>query len=153
MVTAEYSHKAEVKYNQAAYQQERINELMRTINLCQISPTQFNLAYGEFNYRIIFNVLTTYYMEIRVKLKEERKKIDVVMHDLYSYMEANPIVSQGTKSSLYAREEVSSKFNTEAWSIIKRALFIYQNKILDAAESRGMGNPNKKDPSKAVIDL
>lgn len=150
---ADYVPKTEVKFNQAAYQQERINDLMRTINICWINPTQYNMLFRDFNYRVIFRVLTSYYAEIRVKLKKERKDIDIIMGKLDNFIEANPIVVQGQKQSLYSSPQGNTKFDQKSWKIIKDALFIYQNKILDAADTHGMGNPTKKDPSKAVIDL
>ncbi len=145
--------KSEVKFNQAGYQQERINDLMRVVNLCWINPIQFNERFMDYNYRVIFSVLTSYYSEIRVKLKTERKDIDKIMNKLDAYIEANPIVSSNKKASLYGNSGGTMNFNEESWIVIKQCLFIYQNKILDCAESYGMGNPSLKDITKAVIDL
>ena len=145
--------KSEVKFNQAGYQQERINDLMRVVNLCWINPIQFNETFMDYNYRVIFSVLTSYYSEIRVKLKDEREGIDELMNKLDKYIEANPIVSANKKASLYGNSGGTMNFNEESWRVIKQCLFIYQNKILDCAESHGMGNPTKKDVTKAVIDL
>ncbi len=147
------THKSEVKFNQAAYQQERINDLMRTINLCWVNPIQFNYQFNDYNYRVIFSVLTSYYREIRVKLNTEKKDIDKLMNNLDSYIENNPILVSRTSSSLYNNASKGIKFNEKAWKIIKGSLSIYQNKILDAAEAHGMGNPTIKDPSKAAIDM
>ena len=145
-------HKSEVKFNQAGYQQERINDLMRVINLCWINPTQYNYQFNDFNYRVIFRVLTSYYSEIRSKLKTEREGIDKLMNLLYSYIENKPIVSTKKQASMFNTSN-KTKFDNASWSKINRALFLYQNKILDAAESHGMGNPTIKDPSKAAIDM
>jgi len=145
--------KSEVKFNQAGYQQDRINDLMRIINLCWINPTQFNYTFQDYNYRVIFSVLTSYYTEIRVKLKTEKEYIDKLMNHLDEYIEANPILKSKKKASLYGNENGTVAFNDDAWKVIKKCLLFYQNKILDGAESHGMGNPTKKDVTKAVIDL
>lgn len=145
--------KGEVKFNQAAYQQERLNDLMRVISVCWISPTKFNYSFGDYNYRVIFQTLTSYYAEIRVKMKNERGDLDKLRKDLDAYIENNPIIVSTKKSSLFNDTNGNTKFNQEAWNIIKECLFIYQNQILDAAESKGFGNPTKKDPSKAAVDL
>lgn len=145
-------NKSEVKFNQAGYQQERINDLMRVINLCWINPTQFNERFADLNYRIIFQVLTSYYTEIRVKLKTERKDIDELMNKLDVYIEKNPILENSKRSTLYGSTS-GIEFNSKSWNVIKLALRAYQNKILDGAEAHGMGNPTKKDITKAVIDL
>ena len=150
---ADTLNKTEVKFNQASYQQERINDLMRTINLCWVNPVQFNFEFSDYNYRVIFRVLTSYYSEIRVKLKEEREEIDELMKSLDTYIESNPIIIPNTRVSLYNDGSRGMKFKDKTWNIIKKCLFIYQNKILDAAESHGMGNPTIKDPSKAAIDM
>ena len=149
----ENSSKPEVKFNQAGYQQERINELMNVINYCWINPTQFNDRFVDYNYRVIFRVLTSYYTEIRVKLKTEKEDIDKVMLDLDGYIETNPIVCVKKNASFYKQDVNGLKFNPEIWKIIKRCLLIYQNKILDAAESHGMGNPTKKNPLTAATDM
>tara|TARA_R100001530_G_scaffold136107_1_gene115286 strand:- start:1944 stop:2399 length:456 start_codon:yes stop_codon:yes gene_type:complete len=145
--------KSEVKFNQAGYQQERINDLMRVVNFCWINPTKFNPSFQDYNYRVIFRVLTSYYTEIRVKLKDERESIDKVMHNLDKYIETNPIVSEKKNASLYKSKGNNVNFNTISWELIKNCLLIYQNKILDAADAKGMGNPTKKDITKAAIDL
>ncbi len=145
-------HKSEVKFNQAGYQQERINDLMRVINLCWINPTQYNYQFNDFNYRVIFRVLTSYYSEIRVKLKTEREEIDKIMNALNNYIETNPIVTNKKQASMFS-SNTKTNFNSASWVKISKALFLYQNKILDAAESHGMGNPTIKDPSKAAIDM
>lgn len=143
----------EVKFNQAGYQQERINELMQVINFCWINPTQFNYKFSDYNYRVIFNVLTSYYTEIRSKLKTERENIDKVMKVLDSYIETHPIVKIKKRASLYGDHNDTIGFDNNAWKLIKKSLLMYQNKILDAADSKGMGNPTKKDITKAAIDL
>lgn len=150
---AENISKPEVKFNQAGYQQERINDLMRVVNFCWINPTQFNNSFGDYNYRVIYRVLTSYYTEIRVKLKTERKDIDEVLKNLDSYIEEHPIVKVKKNSPMYGSGGGSVLFDSESWKIIKRCLLIYQNKILDAAESHGMGNPTKKNPIQAATDM
>lgn len=146
-------NKPEVKFNQAGYQQDRINDLMNVVNYCWINPTQFNNRFLDYNYRVIFRALTSYYTEIRVKLKKEKEDIDTFMDSLYNYIEKHPILKDKSTASMYGNRGSVLKFDTEAWDIIHRSLHIYQNKILDAAESHGMGNPTKKDPTKAAIDL
>lgn len=145
--------RGEVKFNQAAYQQERINSLMTVINVCRINLTQYNHAFNDYNYRVVFNVLTSYYTEIRVKLSStEQEPIDDLMNALEEYIEKNPIILSVKKNSMY-NKTTSTKFNQEAWQVINKVLFVYQNKILDAADKKGFGNPTKKDPTKAVIDM
>lgn len=150
---ADNTSKPEVKFNQAFYQQERLNDLMNVINLCWINPTQFNPRFLDYNYRVIFRVLTSYYTEIRVKLKSEKKDIDEIRHSLYDYMESHPILKPKKNASMYHTSGTNIKFDIKSWSIIHKALIIYQNNILDAAEAHGMGNPTKKDITKAVIDM
>ncbi len=146
-------NKPEVKFNQAGYQQERINDLMNVVNYCWINPTKFNERFLDYNYRVIFRVLTSYYTEIRVKLKTEREDIDKIMDDLCDYMETHPILKSKTNASMYGPDGRGVKFDQKAWKIIHKCLLIYQNKILDAAESHGMGNPTKKNPIQAATDM
>jgi len=150
---AENLPKPEVKFNQAGYQQERINDLMRVVNFCWINPTKFNEGFSDYNYRVIFRVLTSYYTEIRVKLKSERKGIDELMLQLDNYIEAHPIVKSKNNYSMYKSSGSSLLFDSNSWKVIKRSLLIYQNKILDGAEAHGMGNPTKKNPFKAATNM
>lgn len=150
---ADNNSKSEVKFNQAAYQQERLNDLMNVINFCWINPTQFNNRFLDYNYRVIFRVLTSYYTEIRVKLKTEKQEIDKFRDSLYNYIEMNPILKPKRNASMYGNTTNNIKFDTKSWSIIQKGLLVYQNNILDAAESHGMGNPTKKDITKAVTDF
>lgn len=146
--------RGEVKFNQAAYQQERINALMTVINVCRINLTKFNPTFSDYNYRVVFRTLTSYYTEIRVKLSNtEKEPIDKIMKKLEEYMENNSILIPTRRSTLYGSGSTGMRFNEEAWKVINQNLFIYQNKILDAAEAKGFGNPTKKDPTKAVIDM
>lgn len=144
--------KSEVKFNQAGYQQERINDLMRVINACWINPTQFNERFGDYNYRVIFRVLTSYYKEIRSKLKKERTEIDNIMFKLEAYIEAHPILVTNKKVTLYGKSSGDISFSDNSWNIINKCLFVYQNKILDGADAHGMGNPTKKDIRNAMIN-
>lgn len=151
---AEIKSTSEVKFNQAGYQQERINDLMRVINFCWINPTKFNERFEDYNYRVIFNVLTSYYTEIRVKFtSKEKEGVDKLMENLDNYIETNPIISIKKNSSMYRTDSNKVSFNIKAWSLIKKCLLMYQNKILDGAEQHGMGNPTKKDITKAVLDM
>lgn len=151
---AEIKSTSEVKFNQAGYQQERINDLMRVINFCWINPTKFNERFEDYNYRIIFRVLTSYYTEIRVKFDvKEKKGVDDLMQKLDDYIEVNPIILIKKNSSMYNVDSNKVSFNIKAWNTIKKCLLIYQNKILDGAEQHGMGNPTKKDITKAVLDM
>ena len=148
---AENISKTEVKFNQAGYQQERINDLMRVVNLCWINPIQFNERFGDYNYRIIFRVLTSYYSEIRVKFNKEKEEIDKLMEKLDNFMEYNPILKPHKKCSMYSSGGNMMSFDLKSWEIIKKCLFTYQNKILDGADAHGMGNPTKKDIRDAII--
>ncbi len=145
--------KSEVVFNQAQFQQKRINDLMEVINACWMNPTGRNITTGEYNYCYIFRSLTTYYHEIRSKLVDIREEIDKIRDKLDSYIELNPVVTIKKKSSMYGSNGSSNNFNNESWKKIKTVLIIYQNKILDAADAKGMGNPTKKDVTKAALDL
>lgn len=149
---AEIKSTSEVKFNQAGYQQERINDLMRVINFCWINPTKFNERFEDYNYRVIFRVLTSYYTEIRVKFTPiEKTEADKLMKELDNYIESNPIVLIKKNSSMYKTDSNKINFNVEAWNVIKVCLLMYQNKILNGADIHGFGNPTKRDIRDAII--
>ncbi len=150
---AEDISKPEVKFNQAQFQQARIDNLMRVINTCWMDPTGRHPVTGEYNYRYVFRSLTNYYHEIRSKLIQKREEIDNIRDKLDDYIENHPVVKPKKSISMYGSSRSSFTFDSKSWKLIKEALILYQNKILDAADEKGMGNPTKQDITKAVIDL
>lgn len=140
-------------YNQASHQQNRINDMMSVINFCRINPTKWNDIYGDYNYRVIFNLLSAYYSEIRPKLNnKEKPKIDKAEKTIAEYLETNPIVKQVRTVSAYSSTKHSMKFDAKTWDIIRRALTQYQNLIFDSAELHKLLNPSKDNPDAEVIN-
>lgn len=61
----------EASFNQAYYQQMRIHERFQTIDRLWTNPIQWNNELGDYNFKIIFNELSTSYATMSSKFSQE----------------------------------------------------------------------------------
>lgn len=132
------------QFNQAAFQQVRLNDLLTVINYCWINPTQYNHQYQDFNYRVIFRSLSSFYSEVKPFFEKESVALDQIREDLDDFIEANPIVTSVNHASAYNKKSGSS-FNSESWRTIRKALQLFHDKIIAAAHAHDLLNPVKDD--------
>lgn len=132
------------QFNQAAFQQVRLNDLLNVINYCWINPTQYNFQYQDFNYRVVFRCLSSFYSEVRSFFTKEQEELDEIMENLDDFIEANPIVLQIKKQSSYGNKK-GAAFNSESWRVIRKAIQLFKNKILKAAHDHDLLNPVREE--------
>lgn len=134
-------------FNQAGFQQLRIHELFVTIDRCSVNPLMFNPYYFEYNYNVIFNNLNAVLSYLYPKLKDDDKKeIMNKRNELKKIIQDDEL--------LYSKSHPNSKkklVNQEVWNSLNEAIFNYRLLIECLADKHGLGNPNKEDPSRAIV--
>lgn len=140
-------------FNQAVFQQVRINKLMDRINECSINMLATNIQFEEHNYKIIFNDLDSLLGEISSKLTEEEQK--EIFHErsiLNKYMDMGIYDTRTNVNPTNSSDKKHSKvLNSKRWFLLREGLFNFKIKIINLMEKHGFGNPNKDDPRLASL--
>ena len=133
------------KFNQGVFQQQRLNDCMKGINLMESNPLGFNDEYNNFNYIIIFNNLNSLLSEISPKLKkEDLDDIKKWRSLIQKYITFFPVYEK-IPPTMYGQKSTTI-FNSSRWGKIESALYEFKNKIYGLMEKHGFGNPDKKNP-------
>lgn len=140
-----------VKFNQAAYDMMRLNDIMRVINYCWSNPLIKNIEFFDYNYNVLFKNLNNYYFTICSKLTDkERKDLDNIRNSIKEFLRKHPVYKfQQKKIFPY---NVSEVLDLNSWSCVEEQLINYQKSMLQYADKHGLGNPTKKDPRAAVTN-
>lgn len=145
----------QAQFNQASYQQVRLNERISINQRLWSFPLVFNDVYQCYNYEVIFNSQCQILSEICPKLKDiEFKSIDEKrkeIEDLQSKGNLWDIVS--VSKGYMSGTRKSKRINFKNWSILKTKLFEFGNELMRLMDSKGLGNPNKADPTAAIIEM
>lgn len=136
-------------FNQAVFQQVRMNKLMDRINECSTNPLAYNLDMCEFNYKIIFSDLCSLLSEISSKLTPEEKNL--ILHEknlIDAYI--NEIQLFENKKNVPLKKNVKL-INPITWNPLKNSLYMFKINIIELMEKHGFGNPSKDDPRFASL--
>lgn len=130
----------EAQFNQASFQQQRINELLLRVDRLSINPLEFNQTFNSRNYEIIFNDLCSVLLTISAKLTLKEKK-DAFKDKVYlrSKISKYPVFIN-IKNGLICRRLI--------WEAFETLLFDFRVKIEMLIDKHGFGNPSKPDRSK-----
>ena len=133
-------------FNQAFYQQQRINELFLRIDRLSIDPLE--KTYGIPNYQSIFNDLCSVMLTISSKLTTPEKKNLVGMRNvIQTSLYKKPIYVKGS-NSLIGKTKFLMLGN---WNALNESLFQFRMEIELKMDVHGFGNPSKDNPAEAVI--
>ena len=139
--------KKESSYDQKAFLQIRLHELLSMYDRCSINPFGKDREIGEVNYKVMFSCLKSVLQTIWSKLisdekergnnlkKELNKSIDFQL----SYKERD------------ANFNWHTRFEAEVWENIQEKLFSFRCLLEEFMDAHGF-NPSKADPSGAMID-
>ena len=133
------------KHNQSEYLQQRLNNIMSNITKLWANPITFDRELLDYNYKIIFQDLRSYYSEIKT---EDNKDLDKLSEELDNLIRTTSIVISKQQITGYHRMGQKKIFNTEAWNIINKKLRTYQDKIL--AESKKIMERNNNREGRGV---
>jgi len=137
-------------FNQAYYQQIRLNEIFTLIDRCFINPLAFNLLFQTYHYNIIANNLVSAYKTISAKLTVEEKVImDKYGEDIDDCLYNNP----PKKNIQNEYGKMCKGVSQNSWRILKKLLLNYRGAVEMLMDRYGFGNPSKKDPTKSSINF
>jgi len=147
----EINNNDEVIFNQAQYQQRRLDKLFERIDILSINPTAYNPNYMDYNYRILFNDLTSVFLTISAKCTtEEKARIDEIRKELDRLLVETPphkaITNHNGKTAM-------SKLCYPAWSLFGNELRALRLELEILMDVHGFGNPSKADKSKVISDM
>jgi len=135
---------AKGSFNQAFYQQERINELILRIDRLNINPLENNITFGLFNYEIILNdlnsLLATVYSKLTPKEREEINQKRIFLAGVFD------------KYPVYRKKQERVIFYPKIWEAFKSLLFDYRISIELLMDKHELSNPSKADPSRAIVN-
>ena len=134
-------------YDQKAFLQIRLHELLSNIDILNINPLSFNKEYNSFGYKVIFNNLVSVLQTISSKLKEDELGEANNMRKVLNKLIELPLYNQITGADY----KTYIKFNQESWNDIQEKLYSFRCLLEKFMDSHGF-NPSKSDPRGAVID-
>jgi hypothetical protein len=141
----EYISPEKAQFNQANYQQIRINELLLRVDRLNTNPTDFSDEVGLFNYEIIFNDLCSVLSTISAKLtKLEKAEMKMKKEFLTEKISKYPVYKK--KLIQGWRTETKTYFYPEVWNALNKLIFDFRLRLEDLMNIHGFGNPTKKDP-------
>lgn len=137
------------QYNQAMFQQIRLHELWTRIERMSTNLLLYSLEFRLYHYEVVFNDLCSILRIVSPKMRDnvkddiikDREQIRVLLRDSKVYGE----YKRGTK--------IVKIFYKNNWDKISELLYQFQLKIEMLSDTHGYGNPNKKDPARAILDM
>ena len=142
----------EGQFNQALQQQIRIHEILSRINSLNVNPLMYNSELGDYNYNIIIRDLDSLVVTPNPKLKQvEIELIDKYRKLIQDCLKYKPIHERKINESL--KDKISVRINHDNWNYLYELIFKYRCEVERLMDVHGYGNPNKKDPSKAILDM
>ena len=147
----EINNNDEVIFNQAQYQQRRLDKLFERRDTLSINPTIYNPNYMDYNYKILFNDLISVFLTISAKCSDEEKEaIDKIRKELDTLLEKTPphkLISD------HKGRTGMSKLCFPAWSLFGKELRELRLELEIMMDVHGFGNPSKADKSKAISEM
>lgn len=142
----DYEINKEAQYNQASYQQLRINDLLQLIDRASINPLAQDQSIGVYNYQLIFNNLNSLFITTHAKYTEEElKEVQEMKKELQNFINTNPIFQQRLDPRDSSRRTIV--FQTAKWNTLWDMILNYRMKIEKLMDVHGFGNPTKEDPA------
>ena len=134
-------------FNEAMYQMFRIHEIQSRINICNLEPLKFHIldegGDGAYGYEIVFNSLTTLFVEASSKLNpDELKEGRNLRNRILNFLRDNKIIE--TSFNGITKNNVK-KINKEEWDELKEDLFDYEIFVRRILEAHNLTSPSSDD--------
>ena len=139
--------KETASFNQAQFQQSRINECFIRVDTLSVNLFVFKEEVGSWNYEIAFNDLTTILISISPKLTEEEMKEPIQIKDLLKRAVDIPIINTIWSQGYCGKAKPIKTVNPKHQTIIKDLLFKYRLCIEKLMDKKGLSNPNNNNPA------
>lgn len=140
----------EASFNQAVYQQRRIDELLLRVDRLGTNPLFYNSEYKCYNYEIIFRDLCSLLATISAKLKKEDKDdVFKIKDKIFNLFSGNSIWKITHIKKFYSEGKLYS-LNYAQFKILSDDLFEFRIKLEYLMDKYGYGNPTKDDPRKSA---
>lgn len=130
-------------YDQKAYIQLRLHEILLRYDRASINPLIYDFNFRCYNYNIMFNSLFSIYNTIGSKLKQtEKDKCLLQLQELSEIMKLNVYINRNQRTML---------LNDNYYQIFS-CLFKTRNILEEYMDSHGF-NPSKDDLSKSIVKM
>lgn len=130
-------------YDQKAYIQLRLHEILLRYDRASINPLIYDFNFRCYNYNIMFYSLFSIYNTIGSKLKQtEKDKCLLQLQELSEIMKLNVYISRNQRTML---------LNDNYYKIFS-CLFKTRNILEEYMDSHGF-NPSKDDLSKSIVKM
>ena len=130
-------------FNQAQYQQVRLNELLLRMDRRWTNPQFYDSNAHEYNYIIIANDLFSLFVTISSKLtKQEIEEMIKAKDEITELISTTPFVKQCSRGQLFSPGNLKT---------INDKMFLFRMKLERLMDIHGFGNPTKDDPRKSVF--
>jgi len=132
------------QFNQAAFQQARLNELFSQIDKMSIDLFAKDLITEKWCYELVFNNLNSVLSTISPKLtSDELKLLNKFRGIIRGYIEIKKIFTRDS-TMLFSGEENKTIPNLENRNLISDLLFEYRLTIEKYMDAHGLSNPEKE---------
>lgn len=130
-------------YDQKAYIQLRLHEILLRYDRASINPLIYDFNFRCYNYNIMFNSLFSIYNTIGSKLKQtEKDNCLLQLQELSEIMKLNVYINRNQRTML---------LNDNYYKIFS-CLFKTRNILEEYMDSHGF-NPSKDDLSKSIVKM
>lgn len=134
----------QAQFNQAFYQQTRIHDILRRVDILSTNPMQFNQSFGDYNYNVIQRDLINCFLTISAKCTTKEIEDMEKKRKLMEYIQSkHPVRFRGNNNERL--------INKTSLSILNQLFIEYRIEVERLMDIHGLGNPNKDDPNKAVL--
>ena len=137
------------QYNQALFQQIRLHELWTRIERMNANLLLFSPVFNLYHYEVVFNDLSTIMKIVYPKLGDADKKVMDNQREMIRTM----IIKNKIYEVVYKHNKKWTRFNSSSWEKISKELFKFELDIEMISDKHGLGNPNKDDPNKAILNM
>lgn len=128
-------------YDQKAFLQIRLHNLIGTYDKASLVPLEKDLQSGLYGYQIMANTLTTIYLTISSKLNKDEKDKALIYRNYLTEL---------IKKSIFFSEQGKKGIYWNNWSELNDHLFFFRRLLEDCMDKHGF-NPSKEDPSQAIL--
>ncbi len=143
--------KKEAQYNQASYQQQRINELLSIIDRCSMNPLLFIPEINSYNYQIVIQNLGSIFSTTQSKFQKGGKKdVIKIQKEITDLESSNPIWKTIFIDSRSGRR-IGTFLQPESWKNYWKKICDYRILLETLMDTHGFGNPTKDDAGMSVI--
>lgn len=130
------------KFNAAIFQMKRIHDLQQVINICNMNLLGFSEEHNCYHFELKHRALGDLYSEARPKLKKPElvKDGDLFRDGIQAFMESNTVLK--FRESVNYSKRTQHSFDKEAFTILRRELQRYEDKIREFLEKTDLQSPN-----------